>query len=170
MTKQDTSENQAKNIYLGIGSNLGNKKDNIEKAKYELIKKNILILRSSSYYETVSWPNPNLPKYINIVLEVETYLLPKKLMKGCKKIEVSLGRKQSFKNYPRECDIDILDYDQKIMNSSINLPHPRMHNRNFVLIPLFEINKKWVHPRLKRHIKRLILTLPKKNITSIKQI
>ena len=127
-------------------------------------------MKSSSYYETVSWPNPNLPKYINIVLEVETYLIPKKLMQVCKKIEVSLGRKQSFKNSPRECDIDILDYDQKIMNSSINLPHPRMHNRNFVLLPLFELNKKWKHPISKIDIKRLILSLPNRDITSIKQI
>ena len=170
MTRQDILENQVRLVYLALGSNLGNRLINIELAKIKLLEKGIKILKSSSYYETLSWPNPNLPKYINIVLEVKTYLAPKNLMQVCKKIEFSLGRKQSVKNSPRECDIDILDYDQKIMDSSINLPHPRMHNRNFVLIPLFEINKKWVHPRLKRHIKRLIFTLPKKNITSIKQI
>ena len=170
MTRQDISENQVRLVYLALGSNLGNRLINIELAKLKLLEKGIKILKSSGYYETVSWPNPNLPKYINIVLEVETYLLPKKLMQVCKKIEVSLGRKQSFKNSPRECDIDILDYDQKIMNSSINLPHPRMHNRNFVLIPLFELNKAWKHPISKIDIKRLILSLPNRDITSIKQI
>ena len=170
MINQDTLENQANSIYLGIGSNLGNKKDNIEKAKYELTKKNILILKSSSYYETLSWPNPNNPKFINIVLKVSTNLNPIELIKKCKEIETYLGRKKSVKNSPRECDIDIIDYNNIVVNNKITLPHPRMHTRNFVLIPLFEINKDWIHPFSKRHIKRLILSLPNSDIRSIKQI
>ena len=170
MINQDTLENQANFIYLGIGSNLGNKKDNIEKAKYELTKKNILILKSSSYYETLSWPNPNNPKFLNIVLKVSTNLKPIELIKKCKEIETYLGRKKSVKNSPRECDIDIIDYNNIVVNNKITLPHPRMHTRNFVLIPLFEINKDWIHPFSKRHIKRLILSLPNSDIRSIKQI
>jgi len=164
------SENQVKIAYLGLGSNLGNRFKNIELAKIKLSEEGISILKSSSYYETLSWPNPNMPKYINIVLKIKTGLTPNVLMKVCKKIEISLGRKKRAKNFPRECDIDILDFDQKIRNNAIYLPHPRMHNRNFVLFPLFEINKNWKHPRLKHHIKTLILSLSKKDITSIKQI
>ena len=170
MIKQDTSENQAKSIYLGIGSNLGDKKKNIEKAKFELIKENIKIIKSSNYYESLSWPNPNNPKFLNIVLLIETNLTPLNLMKKCKEIEINLGRVKSTKNSPRICDIDIIDYNKVIEKSNIILPHPRMHSRNFVLLPLFEINKDWKHPILKLHIKNLILSLPNRDIRSIKQI
>ena len=170
MIKQDTSENQVKSIYLGIGSNLGDKKKNIEKAKFELIKENIKIIKSSNYYESLSWPNPNNPKFLNIVLQIETNLTPLNLMKKCKEIEINLGRVKSTKNSPRICDIDIIDYNKVIENSNIILPHPRMHSRNFVLLPLFEINKDWKHPILKLHIKNLILSLPNRDIRSIKQI
>ena len=170
MIKQGISENQAKSIYLAIGSNLGKKKENIEKAKFELTKKKILILETSSYYETLSWPDPKKPKFLNIVLKVNTYFTPLQLIKKCKEIEVSLGRKKTARNSPRECDIDIIDYNKKVVNNKIILPHPRMHTRNFVLLPLFEINKDWIHPKLKCHIKKLIISLPNRDITSIKQI
>ncbi len=170
MINQDILENQANSIYLGIGSNLGNKKKNIEKAKFELIQNNIKILVTSNYYESLSWPNPNNPKFINIVLKISTNLKPVDLLKLCKKIEINLGRKKSTKNSPRVCDIDIIDYNHKKLMINIILPHPRMHRRNFVLLPLFEINKDWVHPITKNHIKKLILSLPNRDIRSIKQI
>ena len=170
MIKQDMSEKQAKIIYLGIGSNLGDRFKNIEKAKISLTEKQIAIIKSSSYYETLSWPNINYPKFLNIVLKVRTNLDATNLLNICKKIEKSLGRKKTSKNSPRECDIDILDYNKtNIIEKYINLPHPRMHKRNFVLIPLFEIDKNWIHPRSKQHIKSLILTLSNTDITSIKQ-
>ncbi len=170
MIKQDISENQVKFIYLGIGSNLGNKKKNIEKAKFELIQNNIDILSSSNYYESLSWPNPKKPKFLNIVIKIRSILRPLDLLKKCKKIEKKLGRKKTAINSPRECDIDIIDFNKEKIIHNIILPHPRMHTRNFVLIPLFEIDKNWRHPITKNHIKKLILSLPKKDITSIKQI
>ena len=170
MINQDILENQANSVYLGIGSNLGNKKKNIEKAKFELIQNNIKILVTSNYYESLSWPNPNNPKFINIVLKISTNLKPVDLLKLCKKIEINLGRKKSTKNSPRVCDIDIIDYNHKKLMINIILPHPRMHRRNFVLLPLFEINKDWIHPVTKNHIKKLILSLPNRDIRSIKQI
>jgi 2-amino-4-hydroxy-6-hydroxymethyldihydropteridine diphosphokinase len=168
--KQDTFENQAKSIYLGIGSNLGNKKINIERAKFELIQNNIKILQSSSYYESLSWPNKKNPKFLNIVLKISTILEPYALLIKCKQIETKLGRKKSFKNAPRLCDIDILDYNKKKLINKLILPHPRIHKRSFVLMPLFEINKDWIHPISKLHIKRLILSLSNSDIRSIKQI
>ena len=170
MIKQDTFENQAKSVYIAIGSNLGNKKKNIEKAKFKLIQKKIKILQTSCYYESLSWPNSNYPKFINVVLRICTNLKPFELLKTCKEIEINLGRKKSAKNSPRECDIDIIDYEKMILKSKIILPHPRMHARNFVLLPLFEINKDWKHPISKLHIKRLIFSIPNRDITSIKQI
>ena len=170
MIKQDILEKRVKTAYLGIGSNLGNKKKNIENAKFELIQKKINILKSSSYYETLSWPNPKNPKFLNIILEVKTNLSPIDLINTCKEIEINLGRKKTAKNSPRECDIDIIDYNKKTIINDVILPHPRMHTRNFVLIPLFEMNKDWIHPISKVHIKNLILSLPNSDITSINQI
>ena len=170
MIKQDISENQVKSIFLGIGSNLGNRITNIEKAKSYLLENGVKFISVSNYYETPSWPNPNNPKFLNIVIKIRTNLSALKLLQICKKIETNLGRKKTLKNSPRECDIDIIDYNNKKINSMINLPHPRMHKRNFVLIPLFEVNRAWIHPVLKLDIKSLIFSLSNRDIRSIKQI
>ena len=164
------SEKQAKIIYLSIGSNLGNRKKNIEKTKFKLYSKGINIIKSSNYYETLSWPNPNNPKFYNIILKVSSDLKILELLKICKQIETSLGRKKTPKNSPRICDIDIIDYNQKITVNGINVPHPRMHLRNFVLIPLFEIKKNWRYPNSKRYIKDLIFSSSNSDIRSIKLI
>ena len=157
-------------IYLGIGSNLGNKRLNIEKAKFKIIENNIKILQSSNYYETLSWPNKKNPKFLNIVLKISTNLKPTKLIKIFQNIENSLGRKKAPRNSPRICDIDIVDYKNMQINKGITLPHPRLHLRNFVLLPLYELDKGWKHPVFKDDIKTLILSLPNRDIRSIKQI
>ena len=164
------SEKQAKIIYLSIGSNLGNRKKNIEKTKFKLYSKGINIIKSSNYYETLSWPNPNNPKFYNIILKVSSDLKILELLKICKQIETSLGRKKAPKNSPRTCDIYIIDYNQKISVNGINVPHPRMHLRNFVIIPLFEIEKNWRYPNSKRYIKDLIFSLSNSDIRSIKLV
>ncbi len=170
MIKQDILEKRVKNIYLGIGSNLGNRYLNIEKAKIYLSKNNIEILKSSSFYESLSWPNADNPKFYNIVVKVKTNIDETKLLNLCKNIERFMGRKKTSRNSPRICDIDILDYDKKTKKTDPKLPHPRMHKRNFVLIPLFEIDKDWRHPITKQHIKTLIFSLSDRDIRSIKQI
>ena len=175
MIKQDTLENPVKTAYLGIGSNLGNKKINIEKAKFFLENYSIKIQNLSSFYETLSWPNFNLPKYLNIVLKIKTLLNPIELLSTIKNIEKKLGRTVTKKNYPRTCDIDIIDYDNKVLNLKNNkdvvqIPHPRFESRNFVLMPLFEINKNWSHPKNKIKINYLIEKLDYKSLRSIKLI
>ena len=97
---------------------------------------------------------------------------PLKLLNICKKIEINLGRKRSKINSPRICDIDIIDFHGIKLNikSKLNLPHKRMHNRNFVLFPLFEVEKKWKHPLKKTKIQDLIGKLPNSSLYSIKQI
>ena len=157
-------------LYIGIGSNLGNRINNIEKAKSFLIFNGINITKSSNYYETLSWPDVSMPKFINIVIQSDSKLSPKKLLDNFKYIEKKLGRKKDPKNSPRTCDIDIISYDKKILTGDISIPHLRMHKRNFVLIPLYELDKNWFHPKLKRSIKKLIFSLPIKDIRSIKQI
>ena len=170
MIKQDISEKQVKIVYLSIGSNLGNRFLNIERAKFLLSEKGIRIVKSSSYHETLSWPDPTNPKFYNIVLKTFTKFTVKEILNICKQIEKFLGRKKAKRNSPRVCDIDIVDYDKKIKKKGINLPHPRMHNRNFVLVPLYEIDKNWRHPITKEHIKSLIFSLSSRDISSIKKI
>ena len=170
MIKLDTLENQVRMVYIGIGSNLGNKINNIETAKYYLNLNKINIIKSSGYYETSSWPDPKKPNFFNIVFESDTKFSPKKLLNIFKSIEKKLGRKKKLRNSPRECDIDIISYQNIILEGEISIPHQRMHQRNFVLIPLYELNKNWFHPKLKMNIRNLIFSLSIKDIRSIKKI
>jgi 2-amino-4-hydroxy-6-hydroxymethyldihydropteridine diphosphokinase len=171
--KQDISENLANQAYLAIGSNLGNKINNIEITKFELEKYKIKILKYSSNYISESWPDPSMPSYINIIIKIKTSLEPLELLRICNLIELKMGRTRSKKNAPRTCDIDIIDYDNKILNKKnkkLILPHPRMNKRNFVLLPLFELEKSWKHPKSKINIVNLINSLSIKDLRSIKQI
>jgi len=171
--KQDTSENLVKLVYLAIGSNLGDKINNIQTAKLELEKYKIKILKSSSVYSTDSWPDSTKPPYFNIVIKIKTYLDPVELLKICNIIEIKLGRFRTEKNAPRTCDIDIIDYNKNLLNEKdkrLILPHPRMSKRNFVLLPLFEVDRSWRHPKSKINIVNLINSLPIKDLRSIKQI
>ena len=173
MKKQGILENLAKPIYLAIGSNIESKIRNIETTKLELEKNNVKILRSSSNYISESWPDPKKPNYINIVVKVKTILSPFELLKVCNNIEFKLGRVRTKINAPRTCDIDIIDYDKKILgkkNNQLILPHPRLNKRNFVLLPLFEIEKSWKHPESNINIANLINSLPVKDLRSIKKI
>ena len=167
MKKQDILENQVKQSYLAIGSNLGNKITNIHIALSELKKNKIKIKKVSSHYLSKSWPNPLMPSFINIVIEIETILTPLELLKICNNIELKLGRVRLKKNAPRTCDIDIIDYDKKILNinsDKLIIPHPEMTKRNFVLLPLFEINRSWKHPESKINIVNLINSLSIKDL------
>ena len=175
MKKQDILEEEANIVYLSIGSNLGNKKINIEQTKYLLTSKYNEILSVSSNYETLSWPNPKHPKFLNIIVKIKTTLNLNNLFILIKNIEKKMGRKQKAKNLPRECDIDIIDFNQKnlitfVYKNKVVVPHPRMHTRNFVLLPLFELNSSWVHPKFRQKISVLINKLASKDIRSIKII
>ena len=171
MKKQDILENQVKLSYLALGSNLGNKFQNLEKAKFELERHKIKIIKSSSNFLSISWPDPTKPKFVNLVLKIKTSLSATELLKTCNLIELKLGRVRSKKNDPRSCDIDIIDYDQKIIKeNNLTLPHPRMIKRSFVLLPLFQISKSWKHPESNINVVKLINSLPIRDLRSIKQI
>ncbi len=173
MRRQDLLEKQAKIAYLGIGSNLGNRKKNIEMTKYKLHEHNIKILKCSSIYESDSWPDPKKPKFLNIIIKIKTIFSSLELLNICNLIEIELGRIRFKKNSPRTCDIDIIDYDQKVSikrSNNLILPHKSMTQRNFVLLPFFEINQSWKHPKSKVNIVKLISSLQIKDLRSIKQI
>ena len=174
MKKQDILKNQVRIVYLAIGSNLGDRIKNINTAKFKLQLNNIKISKCSSNYETLSWPNPDNPKFINIVVKVKTLLSEKKLLITCNKIEDELGRFRIKKNEPRTCDIDIIDYDKKVCiiegRNYLNLPHLETTKRNFVLLPLYEISKNWKHPQTQISILKLINLLKIDDLRAIKQI
>jgi len=170
--KLDTLENHNKIIFLGIGSNLGNRIKNIRRT-YRFISFFCKIINISNYYETKSWPNANYPKYLNIIVKCTTDLSLQSLFKKLKDIEKKLGRIKKYKNMPRTCDIDIIDYNQlnlkvSLMKDVIICPHPRICERNFVLLPLYEVDKKWVHPKNLKTITYLLKKLKPRSLRTIK--
>ena len=166
-------------ILLGLGSNLsssfGDRFQNIDLAVSALEGYGIQLKRKSSYYESLSYPNKKSPKFINIVIEIETHLPPEDLASLLIFIEVSLERKRKKKNDPRTCDIDIIDYNSQIIDFKykdldFTVPHIKLIYRNFILYPLQEILPDWKHPKTKELISVLIEKLPKEDKNSILKI
>ena len=173
MKKQDILENQVNFAYLALGSNLGDKKNNLNKSIDLIQEEGIFIKKRSKFYITKSWPNENFPNFINSIILVKTKLNIAELFLKIKKIEKKLGRTKSKRNHPRICDIDIIDFNgeiihRKIGNYILNTPHKRMHYRNFVLFPLFELDKDWVHPKLNKNIVILMSNLTSDQLLGIK--
>ena len=166
-------------IILSLGSNLsskfGDRFKNLEIAMNYLEGYGILIEKKSSFYETPSYPNMSDPKFINVIISVKTKLPPIDLMSVLIHIEEKLGRKRNKKNDPRTCDIDIIDYEQKIINFKYRdldliVPHERMHSRNFVLFPLIEIIPNWIHPQTKENISDIIKKLSNEDRKSVLKV
>ena len=148
-------------IHINIGSNLnskhGTKFKNISIAINLLTNSKVKIKKISSFYETPSYPNKRLPRFVNVGLLIEYKYDYGKLIKEIQLIEKKIGRVKSKKNDPRVCDIDIIDFNGLIQNNKLlKLPHPRSHIRNFVLYPIKEIDPKWMHPVLKKNVDFLI--------------
>ena len=144
--------------YIGIGSNLGDKEYQCERAISEILRtdQNKLLAKSSLFktkpigYTSQDW-------FINGVIKIETDLEPLELLQVLKNIESRLGRKESFRWGPRAIDLDILFFDEeKIEMEDLQIPHPRLQERQFVLIPLAEINRNLIHPVLKKSIGELL--------------
>jgi len=166
-------------ILLSLGSNLpskfGDSKNTILKC-YEFFNNNdIKILKKSSFYETFAIPNKSDPKFVNSVISVETRFSPEELIKYILKVEEKFDRKREQINAPRTCDIDIVDFNSEIINIfnkniPLEIPHPRLEQRSFVLYPIREIDKNWKSPLSGKKIDQLIENLDaetKKNITII---
>jgi 2-amino-4-hydroxy-6-hydroxymethyldihydropteridine diphosphokinase len=145
-------------VYLGLGSNIGDKKGYLKKAESEISKiLNTKVLKSSSIYKTEPWGIKNQDFFLNSVLEINTSLKPAELMAELKRIEIILGRKEREKWFQREIDIDLLFYEEFILEiDKLKIPHPEISNRNFVLIPLCEVNPELLHPVLKKTVTELL--------------
>lgn len=147
--------------YIGIGSNLGDKLQNYERAISEILKidRHRLITKSSLFktqpigYTAQDW-------FVNGVIKIETDLKPHDLLQALKTIESQLGRAKTFRWGPRTIDLDILFFDDiEIQTEELQIPHPSIQDRGFVLIPLVEIDRNLVHPTLKKTVREFLENL-----------
>src|SRR5215207_9917881 len=143
-------------VYLALGSNLDDRLANLKQAVASLSPQ-MDVKAKSHIYETLPWGYEEQPKFLNQVVKVQTYLEPEPLLKHIKRLEIALGRKASFQNGPRLIDIDILFYDEIILNTpELTIPHPRLHERGFVLLPMMDIAPDLVHPLTRKSIREMV--------------
>jgi 2-amino-4-hydroxy-6-hydroxymethyldihydropteridine diphosphokinase len=147
--------NQLVTVYLGLGSNLEDRRHNLDQA-IDFLSERIKIEKLSSIYDTAPVGNPNQPRFLNMVIHVSTRLSAQTLLFMAKGIEAKLGRVPI--DTPRPIDIDVLFYGDQVINTPPQLivPHPRLVERAFVLVPLADIAPDLVHPVNKKNIKQLL--------------
>lgn len=142
-------------VYLSLGSNLGDRARNLHEAVTFLAPK-VQTQIQSPIYETEPWGYSDQPSFLNQVIKGDTSLEPFELLAFLKEIEVSLGRHETFRFGPRIIDLDILFYDDLVLDTpTLTIPHPRIAERAFVLIPLAEISPDLLHPGLNKTIREL---------------
>ena len=147
--------------YIGIGSNIGDKIHQCEKAISEILKiDRHILLAKSSFFKTQPIGYTDQDWFVNGVIKIETDLEPPDLLRALKDIESRLGRRETFQWGPRQIDLDILFFDDKeIQLGELQVPHPRLHERQFVLIPIVEIDQGLIHPILKKTVGELLKNL-----------
>ncbi len=152
-------------ILIGLGANLpsavGSPLETLEFALRKLSEVGVVVVVRSRWYQTAPVPVSDQPWFVNGVASVETELKPRELMASLHDVERDFGRRRGIRNEARPLDLDIIDYDGEVDDGpDLVLPHPRMHERAFVLLPLAEIVPGWRHPRLKKTVSDLIAALP----------
>lgn len=147
--------------YLLIGGNLGEKWKNLERTRELLREKAGNLLQVSSIYETAPWGNPDQPNFYNQAIALHTSLSPEELLAVCREIEDLMGRQREELYGARTMDIDLLLYEQKIIQAeNLQIPHPRMKDRRFVLVPLQEIAAQVKHPETNQTVEELLAICP----------
>jgi len=143
-------------VHLGLGSNLGDRKEYLSKACNQLRSEALREFRASSIYESEPLLKVQQPKYFNMVVCGLTVLSPQELLKKCQQIEINSGRIRRERWGSREIDIDILSYGSRVINNEdLVIPHQEIQNRSFVLMPMFELSPEWLHPETGITIKEL---------------
>ena len=135
-------------VYLALGSNMGDRRANL-KAAVDALEPEVHPIACSPVYETPPWGYLDQSKFLNQVVKAETYLMPTNLLEYIKEIEVQQGRQETFRNGPRSIDLDIIFYDQEVVDlPPLTIPHPRLETRAFVLVPLADLAPHYQHPIL----------------------
>ncbi len=154
-----------KKIYLALGSNLGNREENLQECVDRLETIGVHVLQCSSTYETKPMYVLEQGQFLNLVLEAETNLFPRTLIKKLKALERELGRKQAQQNRPRLIDVDVLFYGRFIIETKeLTVPHPRLEERRFVLEPLAELAPELRHPVSRQTIKDILAKAPPQGV------
>ncbi len=156
-------------VYLGLGTNLGDRLDNLHRARNAL-HPDVQVLTASPIYETPPWGYLEQPDFLNQVLEAETVLPPFALLDYLKDIEVKIGRTPGVRYGPRLIDLDILLYDDIILHTpQLIIPHPRLAERAFALAPLADLAPNLLHPTFDKTIQSLLAEADSSNIRLFKQ-
>jgi 2-amino-4-hydroxy-6-hydroxymethyldihydropteridine diphosphokinase len=151
-------------IHLALGTNLGNRTSNLRRA-LAAFPPVVTVLAESSVYETPPWGITDQPPFLNMVIKGETRLAPMDLLQYLKQIESELGRVPSVRYGPRLIDLDILFYNSLILDTpELTIPHPRLHERAFVLVPLADLSPTLVHPVLGIPVSALLARVDTKGI------
>lgn len=157
-------------VYLALGTNLGDRLANLRTA-VDALPPGAAVLKKSRVYETPPWGYEDQPAFLNMVLQGETQLAPEALLKHVKDLEAKLGREASFRWGPRLIDIDILFYDDLVLDTpTLTIPHPRLQERAFVLVPLAEIAPDLMHPRLKKTVRQLTSSVDRTGIEPVESV
>jgi 2-amino-4-hydroxy-6-hydroxymethyldihydropteridine diphosphokinase len=147
-------------ILIALGANLpsraGPPDETLRAALMELGGSEIEVARISPFYRSPAWPEPRDPAYANAVAMLRTSLAPDRLMARLHETETGFGRHRSARNAPRTLDLDLIDYDGRVEDGPPTLPHPRIAERNFVLIPLRDVAPGWIHPVSGLSVEQLI--------------
>jgi 2-amino-4-hydroxy-6-hydroxymethyldihydropteridine diphosphokinase len=144
-------------VYIALGSNLGDRAENLRAAREQIAAPDLRVLRESSIYETAPRDIEDQPWFLNQVIECETDLFPRQLLARLKKIERAMGRKKRVPKGPREIDLDILLYGDAVVKApELEVPHPRMTERRFVLEPLAELVPDKKHPGTRRTMREML--------------
>ena len=154
-------------VFIALGTNLGKRKANL-RAAIKALPPDVIVLAESHVYETPPWGYEDQPAFLNMAVKAETEMEPEPLLKYLKQLEVELGREQNFRWGPRLIDLDILFYDDLVIDTPpLVIPHPRLHERAFVLVPLEDVAPEVVHPVLQRTVSELLTRIDRQGINRI---
>jgi 2-amino-4-hydroxy-6-hydroxymethyldihydropteridine diphosphokinase len=157
-----------KRVYLALGSNLGEREANLRNAIRKLHGRDLRVCRISSVYETAALYYLEQPDFLNCVIEADTDLLPMRLLLRVSKIERSMGRKRAIPKGPRNIDIDILLYGSSVVDTpELQIPHPRMAERRFVLEPLAELAPDLRHPVTRHRVGEMLEASPQQRVVKL---
>lgn len=165
--RSGTAQPEVHSIFLALGSNLGDRLANLNKAINHLPSQ-VIPLKVSLVYETPPWGYEKQPPFLNQVIHARTALSPTNLLSYLKKIEIELGRQPTFRDGPRIIDLDILFYDQLVLDTPpLTIPHPRLSGRAFVLVPLADLDPNMRHPVTGETVREMLARLDTRDIRPI---